>query len=68
VNEIIAGVIEKSLIGGAFLYLLHYFVNVQTKLLSKISDTLLKVSNTLSSLDRRMSKLEQRVNDLEGRK
>lgn len=67
-EAIIASVIEKSLVGGAFLYLLHAFVTKFSVTLNDVSITLAQVSHTLLSMDARMGKLEDRVNELEGKK
>jgi uncharacterized coiled-coil protein SlyX len=64
-ETVIAGLLEKTLVGGAFIYLLHYFVNKQSVTLEGIANTLLKISNTLTRLDTRMGKLENRVEELE---
>ena len=39
-EQLIASLLEKTLVGGAFIYLLHYFVNKQAVTLDKIADTL----------------------------
>ena len=66
-EEIIAGVIEKSLVGGAFVYMLHFFLTrVSTTLetvgetLTGIVDTLADISDTMKNMDARITKLEER--------
>jgi hypothetical protein len=64
-EEIIANLAQKSLVDGAFLYLLYHFVTrfsatqdtIVTKM-GEISNTLTDVSNTLATLDERVRKLE----------
>ena len=67
-EAVVASLLEKTLVGGAFIYLLHYFVNKQSVTLDRIAETLGKVSETLVSMDNRMGQLEQRVEELEERK
>lgn len=57
---------EKSVIAGAFVYLLVYFVGQNSKILGDIADTLKDISNTLANIDKRVEKLERRVNQMEG--
>ena len=59
-EQLIASLLEKTLVGGAFIYLLHSFVNKQAVTLDKIADTLGKVSETLASLEQRVEKLEEK--------
>lgn len=66
-EEIIAGVIEKSLIGGAFIYMLHYFFNKFATTLETISSTLFSVSDIMRKIDLRMEQVEKRVERLENR-
>jgi hypothetical protein len=64
-EQIIAGVIEKSLIGGAFLFLLyHNNVNVLGAL-REISGTLNSVVQTLNKMDLRMEQVEKRIDKVE---
>jgi hypothetical protein len=65
-EEVIYGLLEKSLVGGAFLYLLYMFVTkfstsqeMIVKEMVKMSKALNNVSNTLSTLDERVRKLEE---------
>lgn len=64
-EQIIAGVIEKSLIGGAFIYMLHYFLTQFSTSLEKVTRTLEDVSNTMKMMDARMHIVEQRIERLE---
>lgn len=66
-EQLIVGLLEKSLVGGAFIYLLWTFVTKFNVSLEKIADTLVGVSGTLSRIDKRMEVLEQRVEHLEKR-
>jgi hypothetical protein len=63
-ETIIASVIEKSLVGGAFIYLLYMFTTKFNTTLEKIADTLVHVSNTLNNLDERVKKLEGEKRDV----
>lgn len=58
-EQLIATVVEKSLVGGAFIYLLYMFTNKFNVTLEKVADTLVDVSQTLNNLDERVKKLEE---------
>lgn len=58
-EEVIASILEKSLIGGSFLYMLWMFTNKFNVTLEKIANTLVDVSNSLHNLDERVKKLEE---------
>lgn len=65
-DELILKIIENSLVGGAFMFLLYQFVTKFTttqqdivSALSEITKTLSTMSNTLSTLDERVRKLEE---------
>lgn len=57
-EEIIASVIEKSLVGGAFLLLLYHYV-------TRVTTTLEKISKTMDKIDMRFEQVEQRITRLE---
>lgn len=66
-EELILKIIENSLIGGAFLFLLYQFVTKFTATqesivqgLTNISETLVKISESLSKLDDRVKALEEK--------
>jgi hypothetical protein len=63
-ETIIASAIEKSLVGGAFIYLLYMFTTKFNVTLEKIAETLVHVSNTLNNLDERVKKLEGEKRDV----
>ena len=67
-EEIIASLLEKSLIGGAFLFLLYFLVNKCIVQLENISNSLVAVSNTLVHIDNRIILVEKRLDKLENRK
>lgn len=67
-ENIIASILEKSLVGGAFIYMLYMFVTKFSVTQEKIANTLIKVAKSLDSLDKRMGTLEARVTELEGKK
>lgn len=64
-EQIIASVIEKSLIGGAFVYMLHYFLTQFSASLEKVTTTLEDVSNAMKMMNARMQSVEQRIERLE---
>lgn len=64
-DALIASILEKTLVGGAFIYLLHYFVTKFSATLERISHTLERISNTLLRMDIRFENLEKRVDQLE---
>ncbi len=73
-EQLIVGVIEKSLVGGAFIYMLHYFFTQFSRSLEKATVSLEKVtailddiSNMIIIMDARMQGFEQRVEKLEER-
>ncbi len=65
-EQIIAGVIEKSLVGGAFLWLLYQYTTIITKSVNQIATTLAKVSSTMTSMDKRMAQVEKDIEELKG--
>lgn len=71
-EEVIISLLEKSIVGGAFVYLLYYFTTFLSKLLGdmsttieKLGETLTSISNTLTKMDMRMESVEQRIKRLE---
>lgn len=58
-EELILKIIENSIVGGAFLYLLYMFTNKFNVTLERIANTLVDVSQSLSNLDSRVKKLEE---------
>jgi len=64
-EAIIANLIEKSLIGGAFVYLLHYFLGRFSTALENVSKTLEGVSKTLLRMNLRLDSIEKRMDDIE---
>ena len=66
-EQLIAGVLEKSLIGGAFLYLLWHNNITLVNSVKDIALTLTDVSNTLIKMDKRMEQVEQDVELLKRR-
>lgn len=64
-EQIIAGVIEKSLIGGAFVYMLHHFLTQFSTSLEKVTTTLEDVSNAMKMMNARMQSVEKRIERLE---
>ena len=78
-EEVLAGVMEKSVISGAFIFLLYYVVNNMKSITDAINNSnkniidkmekfgvcLEGVGDTLLKIDMRIELLERRVNDLE---
>lgn len=64
-EALIVSLLEKTIVGGAFIYLLYYFVSKFSVTLERISATLERISNTLLRMDIRFENLEKRVEQLE---
>ena len=64
-EQVVASIVEKSLVGGAFVYMLHYFLNRFSASLEKVTSTLDDISNTMRMMDARMHSVEQRIEKLE---
>lgn len=60
-ESIIVGVLEKTLVGGAFLFLLYHYV-------TKVVVTLDRIAETMNRMDLRFSHVEKRLDKLEGDK
>ena len=65
-EQIIAGVLEKTLVGGAFLFLLYHNNVTLAKSVQEISRTLTNVSKTMNRMDTRMAQVEKDVEILKG--
>ncbi len=73
-------IVDKGVVGGAFIYLLWYFVNRNNRILEdisanlarfgsnleQVSANLAKVSDTLQRIDNRVGILEEKIKHLEG--
>lgn len=66
-EQLIANIIEKSLVGGAFIYMLHYFFTQFSASLEKVTSTLDDISSTMRTMDARMQSVERRIERLEER-
>lgn len=64
-EELILKIIENSLVGGAFLFLLYQFVTKFTATQERIVTTLTDVSQALTSISSTLEKLDERVKALE---
>lgn len=60
-EEVIAQVIEKSLIGGAFLFMLYHNNVTFAGTLKEVSQTLGTISSTMNRMDMRMEQVEKDV-------
>jgi hypothetical protein len=67
-ESVIASMIEKSVITGAFLLLLWHFITTNAKQMDKFAEqmhksnqALEKINKTLGSFDMRLQRLEERV-------
>lgn len=67
-EQLIASILEKSLIGGAFIYMLHYFLGRFDKTLNELGNTLKDVSEILVTMNVRLDLIEKRIDLLEGDK
>lgn len=65
IEEIVINLLEKSLIGGAFIYMLHFILVRFSGTLESVASTLEQTSKTLISLDSRMDLVEKRISDME---
>lgn len=65
IEQVVADVIEKSLVGGAFLILLFYFLGSFSKSVNSIAENMVNVSNTLDKVNTRLESVEQRLEHLE---
>jgi hypothetical protein len=64
-DELIMKIIENSLIGGAFLFLLYQFVTKFTKTQENIVGALAEMSKTMGEMSIYLKSLDDRVKDLE---
>jgi hypothetical protein len=67
-DELIMKIIENSLIGGAFLFLLYQFVTKFTKTQENIVSALAQMSKTMGEMSIYLKSLDDRVKDLEDKK
>ena len=64
-EDVFISVLEKSVVGGAFMYLLYHFISRFTCSLTDVSNTLRQISQTMNSMDMRMEQMEKRIEKLE---
>lgn len=64
-EELIASLIEKSLIGGAFLYMLHFFLTKFSTSLDNVGNNLKSVSDALLKMNIRLDNIEKRMDKVE---
>lgn len=67
-EAVIASMVEKSVITGAFLLLLWHFITTNARQMDKFAEqmrksnqALEKINNTLSGFDMRLQRLEEKV-------
>lgn len=65
-EAIVASLLEKTLVGGAFIYMLHYFLTKFSKTLETISSHMSQISETLFRINVRLDNVEERLDKLEG--
>lgn len=65
-EQVIAGVIEKTLVGGAFLFLLYNYVKKVVVTNDKIVQTLGEISATLVTMNHRIERVEDELEILKG--
>lgn len=66
-ENIIGKLVETTIIGGAFMYLLYFMVNNINDMMAKLGECLQRVSDTLMKIDLRMEHIENRICELERR-
>lgn len=64
-EELIFAIIEKSLVGGAFIYMLHYFLVRFSKALEAVGENLENVSRALLKMNARLDNIEKRIDTIE---
>jgi hypothetical protein len=60
-EQILISILENSIVGGSFVYMLFYITKNFKEALDKNTDQLEQISNTLNTMDQRISKLEEGV-------
>jgi hypothetical protein len=55
---------EKTVVGGAFLYMLYFFLNRFVGTQDRIVDTLVQITGTLTSMNTRLDRLEAEISEL----
>lgn len=63
----IASLLEKSIVAGAFVYMLYHFLGRFSASLEAVSRTLEKISRTLYKMDTRLDDIEKRIDIIERR-
>lgn len=67
-EQVIYQILEKTLVGGAFVYLLVHIIKDKTQMSKNLKDfgkSLQDISHTLVSINQSIQALERRVNHLE---
>lgn len=64
-EEMISKLIENSLIGGAFIYMLHYFLGRFSTALDSVVKSLEIVSTTLIKMNERLDDIEERMDRID---
>lgn len=64
-EELIAKIIEQSIVSGGFLFLLWHMVTKQDKTLNNIADVMEKQLEVISEMKTEMSNMNERLTDLE---
>lgn len=66
-DALIVSLLEKSLVGGAFIYMLHFFLTRVSHTLEEVARnlagivaTLAEISETMKAMDARITKLEEK--------
>jgi uncharacterized membrane-anchored protein len=58
-EQVLISILENSIVGGFFVYMLFYITKNFKEALDKNTDQLEQISNTLNTMDQRISKLEK---------
>jgi len=67
-EQLIANIIEKSVIAGAFVFMLYHFMGRFSQTLDSIGETLQSVSQTLLAMNTRLDSIERRMDRIEREK
>ena len=64
-EQVVLSILEQSLLGGAFIIMLYYFLTKFAQTLDRVALSLEMVSTTMSNMDIRMESVERRLEALE---
>lgn len=64
-DALIVSLLEKSLVGGAFIYMLHFFLTRVSQTLEEVARNLAGIVNTLADISDTMKQMDARITKLE---